>query len=622
MLQQCEHYQTALENERAQVKLQQQTNVQLQQTLNEATNPEQLQKQEASSKLQEYETRMRRYREECDQARVSTRALKVQISRLQGTVNDLIRQSQAQAAATTDSSGSDKSELEEQCERLRSDNDGLSRQLQRIVEESETKQAQIQQKGADYDVLMQRFTELQQICATLENELGPLREEREAIFRENAQLKESSQPEKYAKLKEEHALLLQQCEHYQTALENERAQVKLQQQTNVQLQQTLNEATNPEQLQKQEASSKLQEYETRMRRYREERDQARVSTRALEVQISRLQGTVNDLIRQSQAQAAATTDSSGSDKSELEEQCERLRSDNDGLSRQLQRIVEESETKQAQIQQKGADYDVLMQRFTELQQICATLENELGPLREEREAIFRENAQLKESSQPEKYAKLKEEHALLLQQCEHYQTALENERAQVKLQQQTNVQLQQTLNEATNPEQLQKQEASSKLQEYETRMRRYREERDLARSSARSFEVQLNTLQSTVNDVIHQSQAQAAVNIDSSGPDRPSSQLSGTDDPEMFSTNVRTKRGVAEMLIQKPTVPLNYKNKGVIVKRQSEDSYETGRLMFVGSIGGKETAGIQLDVQSKLLHVCTLFYKSRRITVCFCFNLY
>ena len=216
------------------------------------------------------------------------------------------------------------SELEEQCEQLRSDNDGLSRQLQSIVEESERKQAEMERKGTDYDVLMQRFIELQQIRATLENELGPLREEREAIFRENAQLKESSQPEKYAKLKEEHALLLQQCEHYQTALENERAQVKLQQQTNVQLQQTLNEATNPEQLQKQEASSKLQEYETRMRRYREECDQARVSTRALEVQISRLQGTVNDLIRQSQAQAAATTDSSGSDKSELEEQCERL----------------------------------------------------------------------------------------------------------------------------------------------------------------------------------------------------------------------------------------------------------------------------------------------------------
>ena len=451
--------------------------------------------------------------------------------------------------------------------------------------------------------------------------------------------------------------------------------------------------------------------------------------------------------------------------SELEEQCEQLRSDNDGLGRQLQSIVEESERKQAEMERKGTDYDVLMQRFTELQQIRATLENELGPLREEREAIFRENAQLQESSQPEKYAKLKEEHALLLQQCEHYQTALENERAQVQLQQQTNVQLQQTLNEATNPEQLQsirdrveryrlerdqarkqteevqarlqlleidyqsqqkltqelqvaretseqqivhlrndvsmwEQEArasGSKLQEYETRMRRYREERDLARSSARSFEVQLNTLQSTVNDLIHQSQAQAAVNIDSSGPDslgyqeptsypqsssspthgqvfaerhqyspqqyedqpdymysdnqpqaagrsnrrkishegkptsrpvtsssssvpsqtahagrrgpsrdRPSSQLSGTDDPEMFSTNVRTKRGVAEMLIQKPTVPLNYKNKPRVIVKRSEEGYETGRLMFVGNLGGKETAGIQLDLQSKLLHGCTL----------------
>ena len=64
------------------------------------------------------------------------------------------------------------SEMEEQCEHLRSDNDGLAKQLRSILDESERKQAELTRKGTDYDILMQRFTELQQIRATLENELS------------------------------------------------------------------------------------------------------------------------------------------------------------------------------------------------------------------------------------------------------------------------------------------------------------------------------------------------------------------------------------------------------------------------------------------------------------------
>ena len=77
------------------------------------------------------------------------------------------------------------SEIEEQCERLRLDNNGLGKRLLLVLEESKRRQAEMTRKGTDYDILMHRFTELQQICATLENELGPLREEREALQREN-----------------------------------------------------------------------------------------------------------------------------------------------------------------------------------------------------------------------------------------------------------------------------------------------------------------------------------------------------------------------------------------------------------------------------------------------------
>ena len=57
------------------------------------------------------------------------------------------------------------------------------KQLQSNLEESERKQAEITRKGTDYDILMQRFTKLQQIHAALEKE-------REAILRENATLED------------------------------------------------------------------------------------------------------------------------------------------------------------------------------------------------------------------------------------------------------------------------------------------------------------------------------------------------------------------------------------------------------------------------------------------------
>ena len=58
---------------------------------------------------------------------------------------------------------------------------------------------------------------------------------------------------------------------------------------------------------------------------------------------------------------------------------------------------------------------------------------------------------------------------------------------------------------------------------------------------------------------------------------------------------VRGKDGVCvAMEIQKPSVQLNSKQKPqVVVKRES--GYETGKLLFVGVIGGKEMAGVCLD---------------------------
>lgn len=67
----------------------------------------------------------------------------------------------------------------------------------------------------------------------------------------------------------------------------------------------------------------------------------------------------------------------------------------------------------------------------------------------------------------------------------------------------------------------------------------------------------------------------------------------------MYRTvQVRTKGGrVVEMDIQKPSTQLNPRQKPqVVVKRDS--GYETGTLMYVGNIGGKDTAGVVLDLRN------------------------
>ena len=230
----------------------------------------------------------------------------------------------------------------------------------RLQEDSERSQGELLQKATEYDSVMERLVEVQRTRAQLESELVPLREERSQILRENAHLREGSQPEKYAKLKVEYDAMVEQLEQLHTSLDEERSLVQKHQDTNLQLQQRLSEATDPEQLQsirgrvdryKQERDSariqlgELQsqmqvlqhnydsavdaqrgaeklvqqvqdelalyqkkanavatrsgEYETRMRRYREERNVAQAKCRSLDQKIATLQATIADLVRPS-----------------------------------------------------------------------------------------------------------------------------------------------------------------------------------------------------------------------------------------------------------------------------------------------------------------------------------
>jgi len=241
------------------------------------------------------------------------------------------------------------SALEEEIKYLKADNEGLGKQLQSLTEQSERNRTETYQKAPpDYDNLRDRLVELQQVRVQLESELIPLREERAAVLMENTRLREGAQPDRYAKLKEDYDVLEGHCRQVQIALEEKKALV-------LQLQQQLSEATssgsdqlqtirermeryrqerdeaklqikglqqqyqrangellrvsetsdsNIKQLQNQLSQydqevnalkAKAQDLESRMRRYREERNQAQVANQAFQDEISMLSQTVQSL---------------------------------------------------------------------------------------------------------------------------------------------------------------------------------------------------------------------------------------------------------------------------------------------------------------------------------------
>ena len=149
-----------------------------------------------------------------------------------------------------------------------------------LVQSSEEKEREIaSRKHSEYSQLQERFSELQQVRMKMEKELATLRSERSDILQQNATLTEASNIEKYTKLKKEHAQLSSQRKQLQALLEEEKEKAHILQDKNLELQQQLQEATNPE---------KLAAIQQKMGRYRQERDQARDQTQALQSELEAL----------------------------------------------------------------------------------------------------------------------------------------------------------------------------------------------------------------------------------------------------------------------------------------------------------------------------------------------
>ena len=317
--------------------------------------------------------------------------------------------------------------LQQEVARASEDNVGLGRLLQEMSS-ARRQVGELERKAAEYDQLMDRVTELQHVRVQLENELGPLRDEHAAILAENAALREGSQPEKYMQLKTNYSELSERCVELQKGLREESAVSKKMEEANSVLQKQLQEATD---------EKGLQAIRDRMERYKQEREQLRMSVAQLQAQLqSHREETQENQETISQLQQS------------LDEMAER---GDQGPAGVWQKQIEV-------LSQKVEKYDKRTQRYRE------------------------ENATLREGSQPEKYMQLKMNYSELSEHCMKLQKGLTEETAISKTMEEANSVLQKQLQEATD---------EKGLQAIRDRMERYRQEREQLRMSVAQMQAQV-----------------------------------------------------------------------------------------------------------------------------------
>ncbi len=173
---------------------------------------------------------------------------------------------------------------DEEIKKLTEDNNDLTTQFQTLLENSGRTDPETARKAAEYDVLIERYHDLQRTRISLENELQPLREERAKILRENAQLREGTNPESYKKMAVEYQTLKARSKELEDAL-------AVHEDTNRAMQTKLNEATNPDM---------LNTIQSRMNRYKVERDQARKNLETVEQQLAVTEAGRNEALEKMQ----------------------------------------------------------------------------------------------------------------------------------------------------------------------------------------------------------------------------------------------------------------------------------------------------------------------------------
>ena len=433
--------------------------------------------------------------------------------------------------------------LEEQIRSLQSDNESLGKQLQSVVEESERKQVETYRKAPpDYDNIRSQLAELQQVRVQLENELVPLREERARILTENTRLREGTQPEKYANLKENYEVLDGHCRQVEKALEEQKALVERLTETNSRMQVQLSEATNPDQ---------LQTIRARMERYRQERD------------------TANKQIE------------------ELQEELEMHKADNHKMGLELYRATEASESHANQVEEqlakceqeastlasKAQDYESRMRRYrderNQAQSANKALQEQINTL----EAAVQDlNSQLQSKHQVAASLTSMESGAFETGDYSSQQPMYNRESSMSPPYEDQTA--------SPTPEQY-------SPHKYTTGDDQYHEE--MVPKSERNRR----------SDSRHPWSAHRSISASSgsSGGENRRQKSRSRSSGGLQLTDVRTKNGKVTISIQKPLMTLNPKEKPQVIIKRGEGDFEVGTLMYIGVINQKEMAGIQLDIR-------------------------
>ena len=396
----------------------------------------------------------------------------------------------------------------------------LHQQIQQLEGDIEKSHTELSKKTSDYNTLNERFAELQQTRVNLENELQPLLEERASILRESAHLLEGSDPKKHANLKKEHEALQAHCQQLEQALDEQSSLLSAHQESNAEMQQQLDKATDPE---------RLQSIRTRMERYKQERDAAR----------SRIE--------------------------EVEKQLVIYQSEQETLTKQLQEVSDQSEIRLIELQlkmtqqekslAKAADYETRMRRY-----------------RDERNKAMSDNRVLKKQ-----LTALEGAISDLLAQTGHQDTSeylqtLTGDFESMNV----NVEIEQSLERDQGYQDF---PPDSPHEDYQPQL--YSTDEDYGDRG--NYQTPLD------QEPRYQHGAARG-----DGDDRQSTGPRGS--LERLKVEVRTKEGVAHMNIIKPQAPLSAKDRPtVIVKRGNE--YEAGTLMYTGTLGGKEIAGVQMSIR-------------------------
>ena len=413
--------------------------------------------------------------------------------------------------------------------------EGLYQQIQQLEDDLEKSQRELAEKVLENNTLNERFVELQKTRVNLENELGPLREERATILRENAHLLEGSDPKKYANLKKENEDLKTHCQQLELALEEQSNLLSAHQESNVEMQQQLEKATDAE---------RLQSIRERMERYKQERDTARSRVEEVERQLVVSQSEKENLL------------------SELEE-----------ASNQSERCLNELQQLMVQREKsllKSAEFEKRMRRYRDernqastnnlvLRQQVATLEGALNDLlaqtgREDTASYLQSLAEDLESMDVGGAERTSEQ---------------EQEQEPVPKEFQSG---------SPGADEYHPHHYSTDEDQHEYGSHGERDNYD----SPLDHKARVQGGDVTDEEKSHLSKVKGSL-------ERPKTSL--------HNVEVLTKEGLVHLNLQKPHSPLNVKDKPVVIVKKGEGVYETGTLLYVGYHGGKEIAGMHMSIR-------------------------